>query len=227
MASSHAPLSARPRTDAPIGPPLAGDVSSIDVGTRRAAQARLPAATAADAPAPLVLLLHGSGGDPAQALGLLGARADAAGLVLVAPASDDYTWDVIASQQFGPDVDAIDRALAWVFERRAIDPRRLAIAGFSDGASYALSIALANGALFSHAIALSPGFVAGEPDESSTRKVFVAHGRGDRVLPVDCSRRIVPALRGAGIAVDYREYDGGHEIPDAIADAAVRWLVGS
>jgi phospholipase/carboxylesterase len=60
---------------------------------------------------------------------------------------------------FGPDVDYINRSLQHVFERYTVDPNRLGIAGFSDGASYALSLGLPNGDLFSHIIAFSPGFM--------------------------------------------------------------------
>ena len=62
------------------------------------------------------------------------------------------------------------------------------VCGFSDGASYALSIGLANGDLFGHVLAWSPGFVA-PPEFVGRPRVFVSHGTDDRVLPIDrCSR---------------------------------------
>jgi predicted esterase len=85
----------------------------------------------------------------------------------------------------------------------AIDPARVAIGGFSDGASYALSLGLTNGDLFSHVLAFSPGFMAPAGQEGSPR-IFVSHGTRDAVLPIDrCSRRIVPTLRRAGYDVAY------------------------
>ena len=59
----------------------------------------------------------------------------------------------------GPDVDTIDRSLRTVFAALPVDPHRLAISGFSDGASYALTLGLPNGDLFTHVIAFSPGFM--------------------------------------------------------------------
>ena len=50
-------------------------------------------------------------------------------------------------------------ALAWTFERYAVDPHRLAVGGVSDGASYALSLGLTNGDLFKQILAFSPGFL--------------------------------------------------------------------
>jgi phospholipase/carboxylesterase len=49
-------------------------------------------------------------------------------------------------------VAVIDRCLRSVFERYAIDAA-LAIGGFSNGASYAVSLGVDNGELFTHVIA--------------------------------------------------------------------------
>ncbi len=46
--------------------------------------------------------------------------------------------------------------------------------------------------------------------------MFVSHGIDDPVLPVACSRRIVPRLRELGLEVDYHEFDGEHTVPDAL-----------
>jgi len=127
---------------------------------------------------------------------------------------------------YGPDAAAIDGLLAAAFARVRVDPARLALGGFSDGASYALSLGLANGDLFTHLLAFSPGFLA-PGDRHGRPAIFVSHGTEDPVLPIDrCSRRLVPALRRAGYAVDYREFAGGHAVPPPIAEAAVAWLRG-
>jgi predicted esterase len=121
-------------------------------------------------------------------------------------------------------VDTLDHALAFVFDHYAVDPRRLAIGGFSDGASYALSLGITNGDLFSHIVAFSPGFMAPEAHRD-TPAIFVSHGTRDQVLPIQsCSRRIVPLLRQHGYAVIYREFDGPHTVPAEIAREALAWL---
>lgn len=174
-------------------------------------------------PVPLVLMLHGAGGDAEGALRILEGLADTYGLLLLAVESRRQTWDVIVGD-YGPDVAAIDRALAQTFKRYAVDPSRVAIAGFSDGASYALSVGLTNGDLFTHVIAFSPGFMApatqrGEPH------VFISHGTQDTVLPIDrCSRRIVPQLQQANYDTRYREFNGGHTVPGDISREAMTWL---
>lgn len=110
-------------------------------------------------PAAMALMLHGAGGAAAQGMELLQPLADAAGLILLAPAArSSHSWDIISQETFGQDVVFINAALSAVFSNYAIDPKRVAIGGFSDGASYALSLGLINGALFTHIIAFSPGF---------------------------------------------------------------------
>jgi predicted esterase len=167
-------------------------------------------------------MLHGAGGTPADALDLLRRYADRAGLILLAPKSKGATWD-IAQGGFGPDVAAIDRLLEQVFAEHAID--HVAVSGFSDGASYALSLGLTNGDLFGSVIAFSAGFIAiGQP--TGRPRLFVSHGTNDSVLPIArTSRRGVPRLRAAGYNVRYREFEGDHEVPARIAREAVAWLV--
>ena len=171
-------------------------------------------------PMPLVVMLHGAGGTARHSIDLARGYADRHGFILLAPGSRRSSWDIISSRSFGPDVAAIDAMLKEVFAAYAIDPKRLAVSGFSDGASYALSLGLGNGKLFTDVIAFAPGFMApgrieGEP------AIFISHGVNDQVLPIErCSRRIVPQLRRSGYKVDYREFSGGHSVPPDLAEAA-------
>lgn len=186
----------------------------------------VPSRYDAGQPAPFVLLLHGAGGHAHHGMDILRHLADEKGLILVAPASAGVTWDVIVERRFGTDVVIVDRALQEAFSRCAIDAARVAITGFSDGASYALSLGLANGDLFSHVIAFSPGFIAPAVPRGRP-KVFVSHGSRDQVLPIaHCSRRIVPHLEQAGYEVIYHEFNGEHTIPPHIAREAVDWFIG-
>jgi predicted esterase len=173
---------------------------------------------------PLAVMFHGAGGNAQSGLAALIPLADAAGMLLLATDSADQTWDVIRGG-YGPDVEALDYALAEAFGRVAVDPERLAVGGFSDGASYALSLGIMNGGLFTHVIAFSPGFMAPARQEGAPR-LFISHGTADTVLPVDaCSRRIVPRVSRAGYDVTYHEFQGGHTVPPDIAREAVEWFL--
>lgn len=213
-------LLARP---APPTAEVAPGLHRLGLDPARDALLYVPTGYRPEQPAPLVLSLHGAGGNERSGLYPLHDLADAAGLLLLAPASRCQTWDVLFGA-YGPDVAFLDGALAATFARCAVDPTRIAIGGFSDGASYALSLGLANGDLFGHVLAFSPGFMApavriGRP------RIFVSHGTNDEVLPIDlCSRRLVPQIQATGYDVYYREFDGPHTVPPEIARDAVASL---
>jgi phospholipase/carboxylesterase len=173
-------------------------------------------------PAPLAVMLHGAGGS-SRHFPSVTAIAAAAGVVLLLPESRGSTWDAIRGP-YGVDVDFITRALEQTFTRCAIDSRKLAIGGFSDGASYGLSLGLDNGTLFTHVMAFSPGFTAARRPTGRPR-IFISHGRSDNILPIDAtSRRIVPVLEEGGYAVTYKEFDGPHSVPESIARDAFAWF---
>jgi predicted esterase len=159
-------------------------------------------------------------------LGRLGSAPDEAGVAVLAPASRDFSWDAIR-ESFGPDVSFVNRALERVFDTVAVDPARIAVGGFSDGATYAVSLGLINGDLFRRVVAFSPGFVI-EGTPHGTPQFFVSHGVADPILPIDrCSRLIVSGLRKRGYDVTLREFDGGHEVPADIAREGMQWVAGA
>jgi phospholipase/carboxylesterase len=173
--------------------------------------------------APLFVALHGAGGS-SSGWESYHARAEARGMVLLIPDARSSTWDLIVDD-FGPDVEFIDRALRYTFDRCRIDPQRVALGGFSDGASYALSLGVANGDLFTHLVAYSPGFMV-VTDPVGRPAVYVSHGTSDPVLPVAGSRDvIVPGLRDAGYDVTYTEFAGGHLVPAEISESALDWFL--
>ena len=177
-----------------------------------------------DGRAPLHVFLHGATMNARQTLRPLLAPADDAGLALLIPESRGQTWDIILGG-YGPDVTFIDAALEWALAACPVDGQRVSIGGVSDGASYALSLGMANGERFGKVVAFSPGFAA-PPAQVGRPQVFVSHGIHDRVLPIDrCSRPLVASLRESGYDVDYREFDGGHEMPEPLVHAAFRWLI--
>jgi predicted esterase len=216
-------ISARPSKGVVKGEPTSG-VRALGLGSGRDAMVQTPANMPA-ARVPLLVLLHGAGGSGAGILKRLGGAADATGLAVLAPDSRDGSWDAIRGS-FGPDVIFVNRALERVFDTLPIDPSRVTIGGFSDGATYALSLGLINGDLFRRVLAFSPGFVV-EGSRGMSRdkpRIFVSHGTGDPILPVDrCSRVIVPALKKIGYDVVFREFAGGHTVPPEIATEGMRW----
>jgi phospholipase/carboxylesterase len=221
-AASLGRLAARPRTHVSAAP-QPGE-TRLGIGGARDGVVYVPRQTRAKFP--VMVLLHGATGAGERIERRLQELAEAFGFIIVAPDSRGRTWDVIGDK-LGPDVDFIDRALAGVFARYPVDAAHVAVAGFSDGASYALTIGVMNGDLFTHIIAFSPGFLAATYRQGLP-PIFVSHGTEDEILPVERTATVlVPALRRNGYRVEYREFDGPHTIPPEVARQAMEWWLGA
>lgn len=184
----------------------------------------VPASVDANRATGLLIFLHGALRTVDFFMDGFQPLADSAGTIVVAPYASSGTWDAVRRGQFGNDIGILNAALQWTFERWIIDPARLALSGFSDGGTYSLAVGRANGDLFSRVVAFSPGFLIsvtaiGQPP------ILITHGTEDTVLPIaQTSRLIVPALRGQGYTVDYREFTGPHAVPLSIAGELIRSL---
>ena len=190
-------------------------------------------ATAPAGPLPLIVLLHGAGHRPANFLQAMEPTADKRGVILLAPSSQGITWDWVENSRAGnngwngPDAHRIDEALKDLFGRVAVDPSRVILLGFSDGASYALSLGLSNPKLFRSVISLSPGMFDQPRRIDLTQRIFIAHGRSDHILPFSATSAIAGTLRGYRANVRFRAFDGDHEINrDALVEA-LDWTAGA
>lgn len=214
-------LTARPGS--PSVAPVLG-VSPLGLGGDRDGFLYVPESYTPSTPALLLVVLHGAAGSGGYWQSFV-PRARALGLALLAPDSRGVTWDLLEGR-FGPDIDFIDAALEHTFARVRVNPFRILLGGFSDGAGYAMSIGVSNGDLFSHLCAYSPGFFI--PSEPLVGKppMYVSHGTQDAILPVSLSRdEIVPNFRSSGYDVTYEEFAGGHSLPAAIADSSLKWFL--
>ena len=219
-------------------------IQRIGLRQHRDGVLQLPA-TPVDGPLPLLVLFHGAGGSAADVLHLLDTEAAVVSrAAILAPDAEGRTWDALTPESqtildlldmiagrrrlrgFGPDVAFLDQALTHVFRNVAINPARIAIGGFSDGATYALSLGLINGELFRRIVAFSPGFIL-SGERRGRPEVFISHGRRDAVLPIGrTTRRIAQQLEQSGHPMKIREFDGGHEVPATIAREALEWAIG-
>ncbi|HEV2747875.1 MAG TPA: hypothetical protein VGW34_11325 [Allosphingosinicella sp.] len=227
---------------AAAAPPAAAGLIELGGG----ATAYVPAGAAALPP--VLVLLHGAGRGGDEMVRRFQAEADRRGILLVAPKSLGPTWDIIpalgalARADAGPaasriprarapepsvDPPRIEAALAALGARIGYDRGRVGLAGFSDGASYALSYGTSRPRLFSAILAFSPGVIRLPDRTPRGQRVFVAHGRQDRALAfATTSAGIVPALRAKRLAVTFRPFQGGHEIPDDVAAAGLDFFLG-
>jgi phospholipase/carboxylesterase len=132
---------------------------------------------------------------------------------------------MLQTGEYGPDVRFIDKALTLAFNRVRVDRRRIALGGFSDGATYALSLGITNANLFTTVLAFSPGFVKPAVKTGKPR-IFIGHGTQDRILPIDMtSREIVAALREKNYPLKYEEFEGNHTMTRDEVKHAIDWFM--
>ena len=185
----------------------------------------MPSTYSPEVPTPLIVALHGANKTAFNGMATVADAAAAAGAIVVAPSSRDAaTWDMFGGG-YGSDVAYINASIAMVSDLYNVDPTRVAIQGFSDGATYALSLGLANGkGVFSHVIAFSPGGLA-PPRLSGSPGVFVSAGTEDEIFPKSVADAVVCQLVSNQYPVTFAEFKGGHSVPTRIANTAVTWFV--
>ena len=159
----------------------------------------LAAPTLGNGPAPLLLLLHGLNQHTATfvtATGIL-AAARAAGVVVAAPESPDASWN---DGRFGPagrNDDAFLVALVQTLAARGlVDPTRVTVAGFSNGAGMAMELVARHPAMFAGLVSVSGTLVAA-PDAPRPRSPMAAtflHGTSDPIQPWDGRRQLTPRM---------------------------------
>ena len=182
-------------------------------------------------PAPLVLLLHGAGQRADDFLKQFTKEADKNGAILLAPQAADSSWtlkpDGAGGADFGADPAAIDAALGALFAKAPVDSTRVAVLGFSDGASYALSVGLSNPQLFKGVVALSPGTVWLPPTVDKSQRIYITHGRHDDMLPLANVRdNIVPGLQKAGLTPQVSWHGGEHELDPRTMAQGFAYAIG-
>ena len=164
---------------------------------------------------PLVVVLHGAGRqDEMIVKGLQAERTEA---IFVVPRSLGMTWDLIEGTD-APDLRFLDGVLHSLYRRYRIDPAKRALAGYSDGASYALAIGLSNPRTFAAVMAWAAGFLAIDtpnlkPDDPKPR-VFLEYGTHDQLFPFE--RVAVPmreVLERMGYPLEFRVDEGGIHWP--------------
>lgn len=103
-------------------------------------------------------------------------------------------------------------------ERTGVPPSRTILGGFSQGGAMVLDVGRTMP--FAGLIVLS-GYLhfRPEPQETPPPPILMAHGRRDMVVPLEASHQARDAFQKLGAAIQYREYNMGHEIcPEALEE---------
>ncbi|HMJ72092.1 MAG TPA: phospholipase [Solirubrobacterales bacterium] len=198
---------------------------------------------AADRPEGLLVLHHGRGTDERDLLGLADAldpkrrlHVSTPRAPLTLPASSGYHWYLVPRVGY-PDPDTFQAARGALaelhdrlWEETGLKPADTVLGGFSMGAvmSYATALGadrppVAGILAFSGFVPVVEGWEP-ELDDRRETQAFIAHGRADPVIEVGFGRRARDLLEAAGLEVEYRESDGGHQIDRSQLAAAEGWL---
>ncbi|MEU3019931.1 MULTISPECIES: alpha/beta hydrolase [unclassified Nocardiopsis] len=192
-------------------------------------------ATVPDTPA--LLLLHGTGADERDLLPL--GRALAPGSALLSPRGkvDENgmnRWFRRLREGVFDVEDLIERTaeLAGFVEAATaaydLDPERIVVSGFSNGANTGAGLLLLNPGLFVGAALFAGGapLQGREPapvDLSGTR-VFLGNGAADPITPVGQARLLASQLGERGADVVVHEHPGGHQLTPEVLAGAQDWF---
>lgn len=192
---------------------------------------------AIEADAPTVLLLHGTGADENDLLPL--GRALAPGAALLSPRgqvseSGMNRWFRRLREGVFDVKDLIRRTaeladfVTAATKAYGLDPARIVVSGFSNGASTGAALLL----LHPHLISGAALFAAGAPlqgrepdpvDLSGTR-VFLGSGVADPITTIDQAHLLASQLRGRGAQVQACEHPGGHQLAPQVLTQARDWF---
>ncbi|WP_066494915.1 prolyl oligopeptidase family serine peptidase [Abyssisolibacter fermentans] len=177
---------------------------------------------------PVILFLHGAGerGDNLDDIKKYGIHRylDEKNLpfVVVSPqCPKDTFWDV--------HIKELNAIIDEIKEKYDIDSNKIYLVGISMGAFCAWNFAMQQTKLFSAMIVIAGGAML--PKYAYRIKhipIWVVHGKNDKEVPVEESRKIVTVLKDLGANVKYTEYpNAGHELCTTIFenDEIYKWLL--
>jgi len=188
-----------------------------------------------DPDAPVLLMLHGTGGTPDDLVGL--GRELSPGSALLAPAGPVSehgmarwfrrlregvfdTEDVVArADQLGEFVLAARR-------RYELGDRRLVAVGFSNGANIAAALTLLRPDVLTEAALFAAMLPVPEPPgrDLVDSRVFLSNGERDPMAPLVSADGLVEALRARSAEVTVHRHAGGHQVTvDGVREAKA-WL---
>lgn len=140
-----------------------------------------------ETPLPLLVALHGSGGNGEEfkASSNLGSLALERNFIAVFPSGVDGTWDGgnCCSSEHKKDVEAIKAIINNVKQEHNIDASRVFVAGFSNGGIMAYRIACELSDIVTGVASVSGTIGVEECQHENPVTVFHAHGTNDTIVP--------------------------------------------
>jgi poly(3-hydroxybutyrate) depolymerase len=177
-------------------------------GKTRAYYLYVPPTIKPGAPAPLVVMLHGSGRVGMSLVEKWKDLAKKEGIIIAGPdSSDTQGWGY---PKDGPDYlhDLVEE----LKKKYPINPRRVYLFGHSAGAIFALQMSLMESEYFAATAIHAGALPSGESDliDLAKRKIpiFIQVGDSDQFFPLKFVRNTRDVLNGRGFAVELTEIPG-------------------
>lgn len=184
---------------------------------------------------PVLLMLHGTGGDERDMIGL--GRALAPGATLVAPRGrvsehgmarffSRTPADPFAFPDLDERIDDLAGFVRAALAANGLQGRPVFAVGYSNGANAAVALMLRHPGLLDGGVLLRPMLPAPPPPglDLAGTAVLVAGGRQDGMIPADRVQGLLDVLRAAGAEVREHWEEGGHGLTQDDLGAAATWL---
>jgi poly(3-hydroxybutyrate) depolymerase/Tfp pilus assembly protein PilF len=197
-------------------------------GKKRTYYIYVPASTKSSAPAPLLVLLHGSNRDGLSLVEKWKRLADTEGVILLGPNSEDASnWSV---PRDGP--AALHELVEAIKSKYSINPRRVYLFGHSGGAAFALLMSLYESEYFAssaiHAGALDARGLALTNLAKRKTPIYIQVGTVDPFFSLYDVRSTRDALVARGFPVQLTEIPGHdhwyYDLAPKINEAAWQFL---
>lgn len=232
MAQPHLPKNAGPVQWA--GP---DDCSASEGGLIHCV--RLPKEAAPARPTPVVVMVHGWKGD--ETVMWIFKQALPPGAAVISPraplAVNDggYGWFERDGTALQPEaaslwagLELLSGFLTHLPQRYPVDPARVVLMGFSQGAAMCNTLALSRPGLVRGVASLAgliPGLVAEQAEvDLAGLPVFIAHGTRDEIVPLAAARQAREVYTRLGAQVTYGEYPAGHKMTTQGMADLKHWL---
>jgi phospholipase/carboxylesterase len=166
-------------------------------------------------PAPLLVAMHPSGGSARSFAPLFLDLARELGAVLAVPeglnpAGDGFDWGVLEQGEL-----LVEKAVERAKTAHAVDPARVILAGYSNGASTAFAMAMRKPSAYAGVLSIAGAYeerVAPAPAAGPLPRFAILNGALDP--EAGSNRRAADVLSSRGGAVHLRIYPGvGHALP--------------